>query len=207
MDREAWCAAVHGVTKSQTWLSDWAERTDVSINLIQDLSTSQSPCLFIITLVIRISVSEIFFCYCLVTKSCPTLCNPMKWTAACQAFLSFTISQSLLKLMSVESVMPPNSLILCHPLFPPGFNLSQYQGLFQWVSSLAIWGGQSIGASGSASVPPMNIQGWFLLGLTGLISLLSKGLSRVSPAPQLESVNSSVLSLLYGPTLTSVHDY
>ena len=63
-----------------------------------------------------------------------------------------------------------------HPLLPPSpaLSLFQYQGLFQCVGSL-YQGGQSIGAS--ASVLPMNIQGWFLLGLTGLISLLSKGLS------------------------------
>ena len=66
-------------------------------------------------------------------------------------------------------------------------------------------GGQSIGAS--ASVLPMNIQGWFPLRLTGLISLLSKGLSSISPTQQFESINSSLLSLLYGPTLTSIHDY
>ena len=65
--------------------------------------------------------------------------------------------------------------------------------------------GQSIGAS--ASVLPMNIQGWFPLGLTGLISFLCKGLSRVFPAPQYKNVSSLVLSLLYGPTLTSIHDY
>ena len=52
-------------------------------------------------------------CYS-VAKSCPTLCKP--WTAAHQAFLSFTISQSVLKLMSIESVMPSNHLILCRPL-------------------------------------------------------------------------------------------
>ena len=51
------------------------------------------------------------------------------WTAACQGFLSFTISQSLLKLMSIELMMPSNHLILCCPLFPPAFNLSQHQGL------------------------------------------------------------------------------
>ena len=51
---------------------------------------------------------------CSVTKSCPTLCDP--WTAACQASLSFSISWSLLKLMSIELVMPSNHLILCHPL-------------------------------------------------------------------------------------------
>ena len=65
---------------------------------------------------------------------------------------------------------------------------------------------QSIGAS--ASVLPMTIQGWFLLGLTGLISLQSKEDSQESsPTPQFESINSLVLNLLHGPTLTSVHDY
>ena len=66
--------------------------------------------------------------------------------------------------------------------------------------------GQSIGASESAV--PINIKGWFLLGLSGLILLPSKGLSQESsPAPQFKSINSLVLSLLYGPTLTSIHDY
>ena len=68
-----------------------------------------------------------------------------------------------------------------HPLLPPSpfvFDISQNQSLFQWVGSwLFASGDQSIGAS--VSVLPMNIQGWFPLGLTGLISMLSKGLSRV----------------------------
>ena len=69
-------------------------------------------------------------------------------------------------------------------------------------------GGQSIVVSASAAVLPMNIQDWFPLGWTGWISLLSKGLTRVSsPTPQFKSINSSVLSFLYGPTLTSIHDY
>ena len=58
------------------------------------------------------------------------------WTAAHQASLSFTNSRSLLKLMSIESVMPSNHLILCHPNFAPALSLFQHQGLFQWVSSL-----------------------------------------------------------------------
>ena len=58
------------------------------------------------------------------------------WTAACQASLSITSSQSLFKLMSIESVMPSNHLILCLPPSPPAVNLSQHQGLFKWVSSL-----------------------------------------------------------------------
>ena len=67
--------------------------------------------------------------------------------------------------------------------------------------------GQSIGASASASVLPVNIQGWFLLGSTGFIFLKSKGLSRVFSAPQFKDISSSVLSLLYSLILTSVYDY
>ena len=75
------------------------------------------------------------------------------------------------------------------------------------MSRLFASGGQNIAASASAWVLPMNTQGWFPLGLIGLISLLFKGLQESSPAPHLESINSSVLSRLYGPTLTSIHDY
>ena len=100
------------------------------------------------------------------------------WTAACQASLSFTIFWSLLKLMSIESVMPSNHLILCCPflLLPSVF--PSIKDFFP-VSWLLTSDGHSIGASASASVLPMNIQGWFPLGLTSLISLQSKGLSRV----------------------------
>ena len=98
------------------------------------------------------------------------------WTLAQQTSLSFTISQGLLKLISNESVIPSNHLILCCPFSycPQSFIAS---GSFP--SRLFTSGGQSIGALASASDLPMNIQGWFPLGLTGLISLLSKGLSRV----------------------------
>ena len=113
------------------------------------------------------------------------------WTAARQASLSFTISQSLPKLMSIESVMPSNQILSCykllslwkisHPLSspsPPAFNLSQHSGSFP-VSQLFTSCSQIIGVSASASVLPMNIQDWFPLSLTGLISLQSKVLSRV----------------------------
>ena len=94
------------------------------------------------------------------------------WTETRQASLSITNSQSLLKLMSVESMIPSNHLIRfssCLQSFPAA-------GSFP-MNQLFAAGGQSIGAS--ASVLPMNIQGLFPLGWTGLISLLSKGLSRV----------------------------
>ena len=120
-------------------------------------------------------LNSICCCCCSVVNSCLTLCDP--WTKAHQASLSLTISQSLLKLMSIESVMPPNHLILCHPLQHQC--LSHHQCLCKWVSSSLQVAKVFIGASASASVLPMNIQGWFPLELTGLISLLSKGLSRI----------------------------
>ena len=75
------------------------------------------------------------------------------------------------------------------------------------ISRLFASGGRSIGASASASVLPMNIQGRFLLGLTGLISFLFEDSQKSSLTPQFESISSSALSLLYDPTLTFIHDY
>ena len=73
------------------------------------------------------------------------------------------------------------------------------------VSQFFTSSGQSTEASAWASVLPMNIQGWFALGLTGLISLLSKGLSRIFFSTTIWNISSLVLSLLYGPTFTSIH--
>ena len=102
--------------------------------------------------------------------------NP--WTPAWPASLFFSIFQSFLKLMSIKSVMPSNHLILCNPLL---LLLSIFPSIrvFSNESALPL-GGQSMEASTSAPVLPVNIQGWFPLRLTGLISFLSKGLSRVS---------------------------
>ena len=118
-------------------------------------------------------------CVCLqfssVAQSCPTLCDP--WTAARHASLFITNSWSLLELMSIESVMPSNHLILCSPF---SFCLQSFSasGSFP-VSLFFASGGQSIGVSASAMVFPMNMQDWLPFGLTGWISLQSKGLSRV----------------------------
>ena len=92
--------------------------------------------------------------------------------------LSFIISQSLLKLMSIELVMPSNHLFLCHPLLLPTI----FPSIRVFPNELALhisW--PKYWSLSSASVLPMNIQGWFSLGLTSLISLQSKGLSRVFP--------------------------
>ena len=101
----------------------------------------------------------------------------------------------------------------CHPtisssVVPFSSSLQSFpeSGSFQ-MSQFFTSGGQSIGVLASASVVPMNTQDWFPLGLTGWISLLSKGLSRVFSNTQFKSINSLVLSFLYSSTLTSIHDY
>ena len=99
------------------------------------------------------------------------------WTAECQAFLSITNSQSLCKLMSIESVMPSNtsSSVIGFSSCPQSFPASESFPVSQLFAS----GGQSIDVSASASLLPTNIQGWHPLGLISLNSMQSKGLSRV----------------------------
>ena len=148
---------------------------------------------------------EFCHCCCSVTKSCPTLCKVMDFSLT-----DLPAHHCLLEFAQVhvhwvgDAIQPSHHL---SPSSPPAFNVSQHQGLFQWAGFFPS-GGQSTGASASASVLPMNIQGWFPLGLTDLISLLCKGtLKSLLPTPQFESVRSSALSLLYGSPLTSIHDY
>ena len=95
-----------------------------------------------------------------------------------------------------SSVVPFSSCPQSFPA-PESFPMSQF-----FTS-----GAPSIGVSASASVLPMSIQDWFSLGLTSLISLESKGLSRVFSNITVQNINSSALSFLYGPTLTSIYDY
>ena len=97
------------------------------------------------------------------------------WTAARQASLSISNSQSSLRLRSIKSVMPSSHLILCRPLLLPPSIFPSFFPMSQFFAS----GGQSIGASASAPVLPVNTQGWVPLGWTGGISVQPKGLSRV----------------------------
>ena len=101
----------------------------------------------------------------------------------------------------------------CHPIIsscvvPFSFCLQSFPASrsFQ-MSQFFASGGQSIGVSASASVLPMNIQDWFPLGWTGWMSCSSRDSQESSPTPQFKSINSSVLSFLYNPSLMSVHDY
>ena len=126
------------------------------------------------------------------------------WIAAHQASLSITNSRSLLKLTSIESVMPSSYLILYCPLLllppiPPSIRV------FSNESTLHMrW--PSIGVSASPTVLQMNTQDWSPLGWTGWISLQSKGLSRVFSNTTVQNIKSSVPPS-FSPTLTSIHDY
>ena len=128
------------------------------------------------------------------------------WTAACQVSLSLTISWSLLKLMSIESLMPSNHLILCHPLLPlpsifPGIRVFSNESAFlirwpkYWCFNFNI--SPSNEYSGLIS---FRIDCFDLLAVQGT-------LKNSCPTPQSKVINSLVLSLLYGPALTCIHDY
>ena len=102
-------------------------------------------------------------------------CNPMDCSTAGFHVLHYPpeFAQTHVYWVS-EPIQPSHPL---SPSFPPALSLAQHQGLFQWVGP-SHQVAQCIGVSASASVPPVNIQGWFPLGLAGLISLVSKGLSK-----------------------------
>ena len=124
------------------------------------------------------------------------LCDPMDFSTPDLPVLHYLPEFAQTHVHSVDNAIQPSSVTLfsCPQSFPASGSIP--------VSQLFASGGQSIRVSASASVLPMDIQGWFPLRLTDLI-LQSKGLS----APQFENISSLVLSLLYGPTLTFIHDY
>ena len=187
MDREAWCAAIHGVTKNQTRLSDWTLPCKVTLSWVPRIRVWASP----LGGGISIRVAEqgncffflkprgiLWFLKLLLFSCFWFFATP--WAAAHQASLFFIIFWSLLKLMSVMSFSQWCHLAIPSSVVPFSSCLQSFpvSGSFP-VSQFFTSGGQSIGASASASVLPMNIQDWFPLGLTSLISLLFKGLSRV----------------------------
>ena len=125
------------------------------------------------------------------------------WTTAHQTSLSFTISQSLLKFMSIESVMPSNDLILCHPLLL----------LSSIFPSIRVFSNESVLCTRESkdwnfSISPSNEYSGLISFRMDWFDLLSvQGTLHSSLALQFESINSLALSLLFGPTLKSIHDY
>ena len=128
------------------------------------------------------------------------------WITPHQASLSITNSWSSLRLMSIESVMPSSRRILCHPLLllppiPPSIRVFSNESTLcmRWPK---YW-------SFSFSISPSNEPpGLISFGMDWLDLLAVQGtLKSSSPTPQFKSINSSVLSFLHSPTLTSVHDH
>ena len=138
-----------------------------------------------------------------VTRSCPALCDRMDCSTP--DFLSFPISQSLLKLVSIESVMPSNHLILCHPLLllPSIFPSIR---VFSNESALCIrwpkyW-------SFSFNISPSNeYSGLISFRMDWLDVLAVQGTLKSLLQNQFKSINFLALSFLYSPTLTSIHDH
>ena len=138
-----------------------------------------------------------------VTQSCLTH-DPMDCSMQ-----GFQIHHQLLELTQTHVFRSSDAIQPSHPLsisFPPSFNLSQHQGLFQWVSS----------SHQVAKVLEFQLQhqsfqfrnsDWFPLRLTGWISLSPRETQESSPTPQFKGINSSVLGFLYSPTLPSIHEY
>ena len=136
-----------------------------------------------------------------VVQSCPTLCDPKDCSIP-----GFSVLHRLSELAQIRihwvgdvissSVVPFSSCLLSFPA----------SGSFP-MSWLFPSGGQSTGVSASASVLPINTKSWFTLGMTFFPQCSPRDSQESSPIPQFESISSSVLNLLYGPTLTSKHDY
>ena len=126
------------------------------------------------------------------------------WTAARQAYLSITNSRSLPTLMFIQSVMPSNRLILCRPLLPPSIfpsiRVSSDESVLPirwpkyWSFSFSI-------------IPSSENSGLISLGWTLGFPCYPRDSQESSPTPQFKSINSSALSFIYGPILTSIHDH
>ena len=164
----------------------WSYRKNSFVVFYQKVSFNLSSHLVVVVVFSRSVVSDSLWPYGLQHARLPSsLLSPSVCSNSCPLSLwhCLTISSSAAHLSFCLQSLPASGSFPVSRHFP---------------SSV-----QSTGASVSISVLPMNIQGWFSLGLTGLISLQSKGLSRVFSS----TTNSLVFSLLYGPALTSIHDY
>ena len=136
---------------------------------------------------------------CSITKSSQTLCDPTDCSTP-------DFSWSLLRFMSIELVVPSNYLILCHPFLLLPSIFPSIRGLFQWVGSLP--------QVAKASQPWLQCQSFQWIFRVNFLSdwliwspCSPRDSQESSPTPQFKSISSSALSLLYGPALTSIHDY
>ena len=156
-------------------------------------------CVHFVSLLSLIKHSSVQFSHSVVSDSATP------WTAALQAFLSIINSRSLPKFMSINSVMPSaiSSSVVPFSSWPQSLQASGSSPM----SQLFAWGGQSIGVSALASVLPVEHPGLISFRMDWLDLLAVQGTQESSPTPQFKSINSSALSLLHSPTLTSIHDH
>ena len=138
-------------------------------------------------------------CCCSVAKLCLTLCHPVDCSIP-----GFSVLHYLLKFAQIYVYPTISSSVTPH--FSSCLQSFPVSGSFPMNQFFAS-GSQSVGVSASASVLPMNIQGWFSLGLTAWSPCCPRDSQEPSPAPQFKSINSLALRLLYGLTVTSIHDY
>ena len=149
-----------------------------------------------------------FLSQILVTQSVQFSCSVVfdfttPWSAALQASLSITISQRLLKLMSIKSVMPSNHLMPCHPLLPLSSTFASIRVLLNESVFCIRWPKYW---SFSFNISPCNEYSGLISFRIDWFDVLEVHSQECSPTPQFKSINSSTLSFLYGPTLTSILD-
>ena len=215
MERGVWQATVHGVAKSRIQLSNWAHRLETQGGNFQLRSWGRIPsqanfslCSSGLQLIgwgphtlLRIIYLKSTDCCYSVAQPCPILCNPMDCSMPGFPILHCLLEFAQTHVHWVSDAIQPSHLL--SPLSPLALNLSQHQRVFQWVSFLY----QVAKVLELQQVLTVNIQGWFPLELTGLIFLLSKGLSRVFSNILVQKHHFLMFSLLYGPTLTIIYDY
>jgi len=141
-----------------------------------------------------------------VAQSCPTLCDPMDYSMQ-----GLPVHHQVLEFTQTQVHWVSDAIQPSHPLSSPSLLPSTFPSIrvFSNESVVHIWG-RSIGVSASTSVLSINIQDWFPLGFPlGYVGYpcCPRDSQESSPTPQFKSINSSVLSFLYSPTLTSIHDY
>ena len=201
MDKRDRWATVHGVTESQTRLGhfhQWQSLLQGGFLLLH--KTSDYDWVHILTQTPFSSVQ-----FSLVAQSCLTLCNIMN-----RSMPGLPVNQQLLEFTQAhihwvgDAIHPAiSSSVIPFSSCPQSLPASESFPMSQPFP----WGGQSTGVLASASFLPKKSQGWSPSEWTGWISLQSKGLSRVFSNTTVKSINSSVLSFLHSPTLTSIHDH
>ena len=181
-------SSVQSLSHVRLFATPWIAARQASLSISRAPSTCHIRPSINVCLKSQVSHFQLLLLFCLsVTSNSLQPLGP----ALCQASLSFTISQSLLNLCPLSQSCPLSSQ-------------SPASGSFL-RSQLFISSGQSIGASTSTSVLPINTQDLSPLGWTGWISL--GDFQESSPTPQFKSINSLALSFLHSPTLTSIHDH